>query len=403
MGSYSEVVFAGYPAFENKNTYFEEIVKLLFVPDDFVSVRRRNSTRNNLTWGDAYSEDNGSYTYKAYVQTAKVCRKRLEIYGQSYSRAKMDYANAKKIAKREEFYSFNLAKYSYDDYLKEIADIIKCKEKIYEQLFVTFRESLISGDLGIFGQTFSSHLYSILSVLPDDAIIEYDLTEIISSGWVKESDAKKSLQEKIIILAEGRTDTEFISKSIHKLYPYLSQYYHFLDFAEFKVETSASALVKLVRSFAAANVNHHVIAIFDNDTTGISEMKNALIQRLPDNIKVLKYPDISLAKKYPTLGPSGEKNMNINGFACSIELYFGKDVLTENGKFVPVQWKGFNEKENKFQGEITKKNFLQDLFRTKLKTVDAANYFEMEILLQSIFNAFTITKNKDLGTINRGK
>lgn len=37
--------------------------------------------------------------------------------------------------------------------------------------------------------------------------------------------------------------------------------------------------------------------------------------------------------------------MNINGFACGIEMYLGNDVLTKDGVAIPVQWKAFNEKE----------------------------------------------------------
>ena len=50
--------------------------------------------------------------------------------------------------------------------------------------------------------------------------------------------------------------------------------------------------------------------------------------------------DLELAEKYPTLGPPSEQFpggridvANINGLACSIELYLGRDVLafqTEN-------------------------------------------------------------------------
>jgi hypothetical protein len=39
--------------------------------------------------------------------------------------------------------------------------------------------------------------------------------------------------------------------------------------------------------------------------------------------------------------------MNVNGLACSIEMYFGVDVLTRNNELIPIQWKGFEEKEKK--------------------------------------------------------
>jgi hypothetical protein len=194
--------------------------------------------------------------------------------------------------------------------------------------------------------------------------------------------------EKIIILTEGKTDVEFISKSIEKLFPYLKNYYHFIDFDEYKVESSASALVKLIISFTAAKVKHPIITLFDNDTAGLKEMKKLNSKTLPPNIRILKYPDIALAKKYPTVGPTGKKKMNVNGYACSIEMYFGADVLKRGNELIPIQWKGFDEKEKKYQGEIAEKQFVQEAFRNKLKSELMSELTELNLLLNEIFNAF---------------
>lgn len=388
MGSYSQVAFADYPIFENKNWYYEEIVNFLFQPNDFVIEKRKYSERNNLVWGDAYENEKGNFDFIGYKQTVNVCKQRLEIYGASTKKAKSDFNIAKKIAKKEDFYSFSLSDLTYEKYLTEVKSIIESKEKNYEQLNLNLRESLISGGLGIYGQSIESHLYSILSVLPENAIIEYDLTDIISGGWVDISSVKSVNFEKIIILTEGKTDVEFISMSIEKLFPHLKNYYHFIDFNEHRVESSASALVKLITSFTAANVKHPIIALFDNDTAGLKEMKKLVSKKLPKNIRILKYPDIDLAKKYPTVGPTGKKKMNVNGYACSIEMYFGVDILMNDGELIPVQWKGFDDKEKKYQGEIADKNYVQDAFRKKLEKNTMTELTELTELLNVIFNAF---------------
>lgn len=388
MGSFSYVTFADYPIFDNKNWYYPEIGNSLFLADDFINEKRNFSTRNRLFWGDAYESEKGTFEFKGYRQTVKVCRDRLGIYGASYKKAKQDFQQAKKISRKEGFYGFSLSTITYDQYLDEIKSIIDAKEKAYDQLNENFRESLTSGELGIYGFSLESHLYSILSVLPDNDFVEYDLTDVINGGWVDEDQAKYVDYEKIIILTEGKSDVEFISKSIEKLYPHLKDYYHFIDFDEYKVESSASALVKLVTSFAAANVKHPIIALFDNDTAGLKEMKKLTSKTVPPNIKILKYPDITIAKKYPTIGPTGKKKMNINGLACSIEMYFGVDVLTRNNALIPIQWKGFEEKEKKYQGEIADKNYVQETFRKKLKKAEVTEIDELNKLLNGIFNAY---------------
>ncbi len=386
MGTYCSITFDDYSVFDNKNWYFQEIVNLIFQPEDFIVKNRKNSSRNEMVWGDTYEEDEELYEFKGFRQTAMVCRQRLEIYGNSLKKARTDFTKAKKIAKEEIDYSFPLSRVSYAQYQNEIRTIISQKENHYEELFTNLRDSLITGDLGIHGQSLECHLYSILSVIDDYSIVEYDLSDVIENGWVPENIARTVDYEKIIVLTEGKTDVEFISKSIERLYPHLKNYYHFIDFQEYKIESNASALVKLVTAFAAANVKHPIIALFDNDTTGIMEMNKLNAKSLTDNIRVLKFPDIPLGKNYPTIGPTGKKDMNINGLACGIEMYLGRDILTKENKLIPIRWKNFNDKENKYQGEILEKGYVQDEFRKKLRNTQNEEYFEMNCLLKEIFD-----------------
>ncbi len=78
--------------------------------------------------------------------------------------------------------------------------------------------------------------------------------------------------------------------------------------------------------------------------------------------------------------------MNINGLACGVEMYLGRDILTKENKLIPIRWKNFNDKENKYQGEILEKAYVQDEFRKKLKNTQNEEYFEMNCLLKEIFN-----------------
>lgn len=388
MGSFSQLTIADYPLFSVKNGYYQEVIDLIFLPEDFIKEKRKNSSRNKLVWGDVYEGDKKSFVFNGYKQTAGICKQRLEILGMNIRKAKKEFPIAKKIAAEEFFYSFPISKISFKEYIEEISDIIVKKEVHYDQLYSNFRESLITGELSIFGQTTTSQLYSILSCVPEDSIVEYDLTDIIRGGWIKENVAEEIDFEKILVLTEGKTDVEFISSSLQKLYPHLYPYYHFIDFDEYKVESNASALVKLVIALAASNIKHPIIVLFDNDTTGIMEMKKLSSISMGSNFKILKFPDLPYAKKYPTIGPTGLKSMNINTLACGIEMYLGIDTLTKDGKFIPVHWKAYNEKEKKYQGEISEKNYVQDVFRNKLKSNTVSDFSAIDLILKMIFEAF---------------
>lgn len=307
--------------------------------------------------------------------------------------AKKDFYRAKQVFREEgdyDYYKYKLLSgATFKQYVESLREILISKEKKHNETPLNLKDILIEDDLSFHGQSVADNLYIILSLLPDDSIIEYDLTDVI--GYVNERELLNDVIEKIIILTEGKSDVEFISKTIEKLYPHISPYYHFINFDEYNVESNASALVKFVTSLIASNIQHPIIALFDNDTAGIMEMNKLKSIKTPKNFRDLKYPDLKLAKKYPTIGPTGLKKMNVNGFACSIEMYFGADILAKEDELAPVIWKGYNEKEKKYQGVISDKGNIQKAFREKLRTKNG-DFKDMDLILQEIFNAFMTEK-----------
>ena len=168
-----------------------------------------------------------------------------------------------------------------------------------------------------------------------------------------------------IVLTEGSTDAAVLQSALAVVAPHLVSYVRFFDF-DYRPPGGAAALAALVRSFAAAGISNHMIAIFDNDTAGIEQMDTLSTAALPGHMRVIRLPDLPFATSYPTIGPSGDEVMNINGKACSIELYLGHDVLeNEDRALTPVQWTGFNRRLEQFQGEIQNKRELIDRFEKK--------------------------------------
>ena len=106
----------------------------------------------------------------------------------------------------------------------------------------------------------------------------------------------------------------------------------------------------------------------------------------------MQYPNIELAENYPTIGPSGNQIMNINGLACSIEMYLGQDCLSPNGNLLPIQWTGLVETINKYQGVVQKKDDVQDRFRNKIKKMENFEYDysfkELKMLIDLIVNVW---------------
>ena len=239
---------------------------------------------------------------------------------------------------------------------------------------------------GLFGfqePNFMLFLRLALEMAGAEEQLIYDLTPLLSSGYIEMSDDHVTLAEnvqysdlhlaqKTIVLTEGESDRRVLERSLSLLYPHLSGYFHFFQFTQNKVGGGAGELAGLVRAFAAAGVRHRIIAIFDNDTAGNTALSNLDLVSLPTNIVVRTYPRVVLAEDYPTLGPTGLAHMDVNGLAGSLELYMGSDVLADTeGVLSPVQWLGFDQKLRTYQGAVLNKDAIHKRFDKKLELCEA--------------------------------
>lgn len=235
----------------------------------------------------------------------------------------------------------------------------------------------------------------------------YDVTDLVWSEYFEDDEdlIEYSLQVSIagynsmartIILTEGKTDTLFLKDSLQLLYPHLVDYYSFLEFDDSRLGGGVGNLANITKAFSGAGIVNNIIALFDNDTAAASAVKNFKDISLPPNIKILKLPEIELLNNYPTIGPSGNVSLNVNGIAASIELYFGRDILKIDGvNLAPIQWTGYDSNLKKYQGEVIDKKILQERFVEKIKQAKSSNskalddsWDDMRSILDMIFRAF---------------
>jgi HEPN/Toprim N-terminal domain 1 len=255
-------------------------------------------------------------------------------------------------------------------------------------------------------------LRSTLLALPD-AEVRLDITDLVGGGWLDQPEglcsqglaamrADAAAHAPIIVLTEGRTDIEVLQPALDLLYPHLADLIRFMDYAE-RPEGGAGALVRMVRAFAAAGVANRIVALFDNDTAATDALRNLDIKELPARIRVLRYPQLELAADYPTLGPPTADapaghlaNADVNGLAGSIELYLGRDVLTDpDGALRPVQWRTYVAAAHQYQGEIVGKDAVHDAYRTKVTAarmdpgrISTQDWSGVRAILDLIRNAF---------------
>lgn len=236
----------------------------------------------------------------------------------------------------------------------------------------------------------------------------YDLTDLVWSEYfdynedfveygVGISASEYSSKSKTIVLTEGKTDAWILDESLSLLYPHLKDYFSFLDFENTGFGGGVGNLANVVKAFVGAGIVNNVIALFDNDTAAASACKGLESITMTANVAIRHLPELELLRDYPTIGPSGSVNLDINGIAASIELYLGEDVLRIDGKsLVPIQWTGYDKSAKKYQGEVLEKVQLQARFKDKL--VRARNGEELDwqglrAVFQLLFTAF-LDKNR---------
>ncbi len=409
MGEYVSLKIGAYDYLSCKNSFGD---LLLFFTEDDLTIDVE------MLDGEEYK----TYCFSTTVEKAKKC---LDCLGHTLSRAKEDFecdkADKIEIAQygNETSYEIELRKhFNFENWLtaaRKFAWLLsndKYDEKTYSYPLVekertqnqTISERIILESLpfgeGFFGLNYSnidvwSIFRAILDVFDSETQIKLDYSNLVYGGWCNEIPEPELYSvSQTIILTEGKYDTEVISSSIKILYPYLAKFYSFINFSDYKVQGSTNFLTHYFKVFIASGIQNRVIALYDNDSAGLSELVDLEKMVLPNNFRVMHLPDLELANDYPTLGPNGKENMNINGKACSIELFLGQDVLIENGEFTPIQWKGFIEKVQSYQGEIMRKGYVQEKFRKKLtKTlhddiINEPQWTEMKKLLTAIFSVF---------------
>jgi hypothetical protein len=252
----------------------------------------------------------------------------------------------------------------------------------------------------------------LLDQVPDDTVVALDLSELtgccvemdpqqpIAESARQEQLQRVALDSPLIVLTEGSTDSRLLSDGMEITHPHLSGFINFIDFDNFKAEGGVAMLPKIVYAFVASGVANRIAAIGDNDTEAHDVLEKIKKDpNLPDNVRILHYPDLPTLKNYPTLGPYSADPVltDINGSAGALEMYLGRDVLTIDGQLVPVQWRNYNPKLGRYQGTLLDKDkkTVQKAFAEKVKqaharggTTEEEDWSGIEAIIERLLTTF---------------
>ncbi|MCD1276042.1 MAG: hypothetical protein LP071_03615 [Candidatus Nanogingivalaceae bacterium] len=371
MSSYASFYINGQELLHWRNG-LSSLVTSLFTKNDIIRGRGIDGLKlikkYNLSYYNDYTEDHVDWEITLVVIDVATLKQRLSIYGynaQLFNKFLDAYIEELNVLSNS--FSDDKMKRYYENEIKQVNDLRAGKISLKNRRPYIFFENYAEQRVAIWGMVHHEDV-------KEDDIVVLDISDLVEGGWLDDelentdSDflipQDEFIPEIPIILTEGVTDIKTLKKALHVIYPKLESNVRFLD-TSFGPETNAAAIVKMIKSFAAAGINNRILAILDNDAAA-SEAMASLPRNLPNNIKVIQYPELDLMTSYPTIGPQGEINMNINGLAGSIEMYMGKDILTGNdGNLELVQWGGYMNRVKKYQGSLINKDAVGSRFKGK--------------------------------------
>lgn len=433
MGSFAHSWLDNLFIFESKNDVDIDIIYLFRSTDKIVTSSPTNFFLRQYKeyWGEEL-EDEPDFKVVFYEVSVNVVRDRLMVMGYNLDNAKVAYLTWKSAeinSQREMSERIPSMKNLYEEKIQILSSLtpekwiqnlrkindLGMKPNYFGRYEVSHDDPVINYMLkenwyGYPGYDVYSFLRMAIEALENSKKFLYDVTDLVLAGRFDYEDdfvdygfeitsSEFVSKSKIVVLTEGKTDAWILSETLSLLYPHLVDYYSFLDFESSEFGGGVGNLANVVKAFAGARISNNILALFDNDTAASSACKIFKKIDLPSNIVIQHLPEIDLLRKYPTKGPSGSVYLDVNGMAASIELYLGEDVLrTDDINLAPVQWKGYDQSANQYQGEVLEKRILQDRFRDKLlraKNGESVDLKDLDTVLQLIFNSFN-EKNRNI-------
>jgi hypothetical protein len=437
MGTYTDFTVDGYELVTSKSAVVAEVMTLFRESDRKVYRRRISGDESSdQLVGDFDDDFEDLVQYATSVNNA--CQ-RLDVMGFTLERSRREYecirneelrdlrelieersasgadagADDYDVCKANE-----LTLLTFENYVGSFKDVLRHRLRSYElesdQLAALDEISkyILQGShdewfhFGFFCHDVRCFLRMALSLAPTEAEVVQDVSALVSGGYYTPTqpicdDAIHSLVERYpenaprILLTEGVSDADILKTALSVLFPHLQGYFTFFDFHGARAGGGASQLIGVVKAFAAAGVANRVVAVLDNDTAGREARRALRDVSLPENLAIVHYPVREWMKRYPTLGPSGNVLLDVNGTAASIELYLGRDVLEQDGQLCPVQWAGYSQSLNAYQGELLDKTRAVERWRVKAarcladtsQMVDA-DWADLRAVWEQIFAAF---------------
>jgi hypothetical protein len=189
-----------------------------------------------------------------------------------------------------------------------------------------------------------------------------------------------------LIATEGSSDVHILSHAIKLLRPEVADFFRFIDVSERHPFSGTGSLVKFAEGLAKIDVQNNIVFLFDNDAEGVEALRAVRRFKLPPNMSTLVLPDLEEFRQFPSLGPDGIRNSDINGRAAAIECYL--DLNLQQYGPAKVIWTNYKKESGTYQGVLEHKESYANAFFDQTRTTIRNGRYDA-IKIERVLDALT--------------
>ncbi len=354
-------------------------------------------------WGEAIGTE-GEATWEPIIEMKEGLSKplhevidRLNLLGQTYAQCEKEFRFLAGLN------DFDTAQFEFEELAQALARIDVCaisadygedgedfgkffRREVAPRLGLEKLLEMHAGNYRAVSQGMENlSAYTILHLLSRNPSaqglpVRWAFNDVEQGGYARRDDFVCSLkpENRFLIVTEGSSDAAIIGHALELLRPHVADFFQFVDMEEGYPFSGTGNMFRFVQGLISISVLNKVLVIFDNDAEGVANFERCCSLKLPRNMRILKLPDHPDLRSFPTIGPNGEHQADINGSGAAIECYLDLDVDAR------VRWTSLNVKINAYQGELERKTrYMRNFLDQRVKDI-SYNYSRLEAVLDVI-------------------
>ena len=215
--------------------------------------------------------------------------------------------------------------------------------------------------------------------------LTWQFGDMESEEWAQRDQFVRPVDPKnrFLIVTEGSSDANVLSHAFRLLKPHIADFFDFVDMNEGYPFTGTGNLYNFTKGLISISVQNNVVILYDNDAEGVFSFNRTAKLNVPNNMRVLKLPDLPEFRTFCTVGPSGEHRADINGCAAAIECYL--DV----GPTATVRWSNFNKELSVYHGALIGKRHVAKAFFAQSSVTESYDFSKIAAVLNLIVSECT--------------